>query len=322
MNVISKLPPLTALRLFEAAGRHESFKLAAKELGVTPSAVSHGVALLERGIDTLLFDRGVRGISLTPSGREFLRFVAEAFSSIADGMQRLPNRRKQRHISVSCAPIFAARWLLPRLRGFTELHPDTAIKIDTSHRHVDFPADGVDLAIRMGRGPWSGMEATLLFNPTLAPVCAPDHFREMTRAGAAFDLRKTTLLHVTSATEDWAAWMENAGAGEVDLNGGLRFDTIQLTIGAAVAGLGTAIGRLPLIDEELETGRLVRARGPSVKGEVGYWLVASEVTRRWAEVAVFKDWLLKQSAAHNHEGAVALKAKPVPEPRRLQIRAR
>jgi LysR family glycine cleavage system transcriptional activator len=215
-------------------------------------------------------------------------------SPIAGGMRRLPGRVNQRSISLSCAPLVAARWLLPRLRQYTELHHDVSINIDTDHRHVDFPSDGFDLAIRMGNGEWPHLKATLLFNATLLPVCAPDHFKEVALNGSVIDLRKTTTLHVTSASEDWGTWIKATGNSEMQFKGSLRFDTIQLAIEAAIAGLGTAIGRILFIQEELADGRLVRA-GPPIKSKIGYWLIAPEARSR-TEVSAFKSWLIEQSA--------------------------
>jgi LysR family transcriptional regulator, glycine cleavage system transcriptional activator len=302
-----RLPPLPSLRLFEAAGRHVSFKLAAEELGITPSAVSHGIVALERWLGVALFERGARGLSLTAAGTEYLPYISEALSMIATGTQRLPSRRADRRIRVSCAPTFASRWLLPGLQRFRERHPGIAIEIDTSHRQVGFPVDGVDLAIRMGRGPWPGLASTLLVDERLVPVCAPAYRNALAlgadRGTGGIDLARATLIHVTSVSEDWAAWAEAAGLGNepgtgtgIDLAGGLRFDTVHLAFEAAAAGLGVAIGRRPLVDYDLMKGTLVEATGPVVESATAYWLVGAETTQGRPDIAAFKRWLVEETA--------------------------
>ncbi|MGF6505974.1 DNA-binding transcriptional LysR family regulator [Paraburkholderia sp. 32] len=156
-----RLPPLPALRCFEAAGRHQSFKLAAAELNVTPSAISHGIVGLEGALGVELFVREPRGISLTAIGADYLSYVSEAFSLIAIGTQRLPNHRADRPVALSCAPTFASRWLLPPLAGFRARWPHVVVSVDTSRRQVGFPVDGFDFAIRMSRAPGSFLGAWL-----------------------------------------------------------------------------------------------------------------------------------------------------------------
>jgi LysR family glycine cleavage system transcriptional activator len=284
-----RLPPLSALRLFEAAGRHVSFKLAAEELRLTPSAVSHGIVALERWLGVALFERGPRGLALTEAGRDYLPYVAEALTMIATGTQRLPSRRADRKIVVSSAPTFAARVLLPHLERFRARHPDISVAIDTQHRQVGFPIDGVDLAIRMGRGPWPGLASTRLLGERLVPVCAP---RTLAMLGG--DLTHATLIHLSTATEDWAAWAEATGCDGLDLSRGISFDTIQMTVDAAIAGLGVVIGRRPLIDRELADGSLVPASAATIDGATAYWLVGAEALDARPDIAAFKRWVLEE----------------------------
>jgi LysR family transcriptional regulator, glycine cleavage system transcriptional activator len=285
-----RLPPLSALRLFEAAGRHASFKLAAAELHVTPSAVSHGIVALERWLGIELFERGPRGLALTEAGRDYLPYVSEALTMIATGTQRLPSKRADRKIVVSSAPTFAARVLLPHLASFRARHPDISVAIDSSHRQVGFPVDGVDLAIRMGRGPWPGLASTRLLGERLVPVCAPAYLA--TLGGPPPDLTRATLIYISPATEDWAAWVDAVGFDGLDLSRGLTLDTIQLGIEAAIAGLGVLMGRRPLIDRELADGQLVPASDHVVTCASAYWLVGSEAAQARPDIAAFKRWLI------------------------------
>lgn len=293
-----RLPPLAPLRLFEAAGRHCSFKLAAQELGVTPSAVSHGIDSLEDWLGVKLFDRGVRGLSLTAAGQDYLPYVSEALSSIAIATQKLPNRRNEWDISISCTPTFASRLLIPALRRFQEKHPKFAVSLDTSHRHVGFPVDGIDLAIRMGREPWPGLHSARLVSEYLVPVCTPAYLKALPSGASRFS--RATLLHVTSVTEDWAAWLETAGIEDIDLAKGLRFDGIEQAFDAAKAGLGMAIGRRPLLDPELASGGLVQAADLVVESAVGYWLVSSDAVDDRTPAGILRRWLAEDMADPAH----------------------
>jgi len=291
-----RLPPLSSLRLFEAAGRHQSFKLAAAELNLTASAVSHGVVGLERILGVELFVRQPRKLALTPAGAEYLAYVSEALSLIAIGTGRLPSNRASRTIAVSCAPTLAARWLLPRLHHFGERWPDVGISIDTSQRQVGFPVDGFDFAIRMSRSPVAGSAWTRLFGEQLVPVCSPAYRDALIDASGAVDLSRASLIHVTSASEDWQAWLDRRRIEGIDASGGLRFDMIQLAFDAAVLGLGVALGRRPLVDRELEAGTLVEISADALVAETAYWLVSSDGANARPDLTSFKHWLLQEAS--------------------------
>ncbi|MBV8653300.1 MAG: LysR family transcriptional regulator, partial [Alphaproteobacteria bacterium] len=290
-----RLPALSALRFFEAAGRHLSFKLAASELNVTASAVSHGIVALERALGAPLFVREKRGLSLTPEGRDYLPYVSEALSLIAIGTERLPSRRADRAVAVSCAPTLASRWLLPRLPGFQRLQRNVSVTVDTSRRQVGFPADGFDFAIRMSRTPAAGATWTRLFGETLVPVCSPAYRDGLVDASGAIDLSRATLIHVTPASEDWQAWLDRKGLGKIDAGRGLSFDTIQMAFEAAVMGLGVVLGRRPLVDRDLASGALVALEPDSMAAETAYWLVSSEGADHRPELLGFKRWLLQEA---------------------------
>ncbi|WP_059411741.1 LysR substrate-binding domain-containing protein [Cupriavidus basilensis] len=308
-----RLPPLSALRFFEAAGRHQSFKLAAAELNVTPSAVSHGITGLEQALGVALFVREPRGLALTPAGADYLAYISEAFALIATGTQRLPDRRAGRTIAVSCAPTLASRWLLPRLHDFRRRWPDVNVTVDTSRRLVGFPADGFDFAIRMSRAPVPGTAWDRLFGEQLLPVCSPACRAGTLDAQGHFDPRLATLIHVDTAGEDWPAWLAATGMPDAAPAGNLRFDTIQLALEAAAAGLGVALGRRPLVDRELAAGTLVTLGAPPLAARTAYWLVSAEgaaETRGRPDLAGFRQWLLAEARACAEP--VAQPAAPAP----------
>jgi LysR family glycine cleavage system transcriptional activator len=286
------LPPLPLLRLFEAAARHQSFKLAAQELGVTPSAVSHGINDLEKWLDIDLFKRGPRGISLTAAGQDYLPYISEALSAIATGTRRMPARRGDRLVRVSCAPTFAIRLLMPALRLFRQRQPAITVSLDTSHAHLAIPRDDIDLAIRMDQHSDSTLAATRILRERLVPVCSPSYLKSLTNHKGRAQLSQATFLHVTTVTEDWCTWLEATGQSAIHPRSGLRFDEIHLAFGAAAAGLGIAIGRRPLVDSELRSGALVQAHDTVIESATSYWLIGCNKDDERPAVAAFRQWLI------------------------------
>lgn len=288
-----RLPPLNTLRLFEAAGRHLSFKLAAEELNLTPSAVSHGIQTLEDWLGVPLFARGHRAIALTAAGQAYLPGVRQALEGIAGATEAVPGRAPSGRLAVSVAPSFALRWLIPRLTRFQTRHPDIDITIDTAHRQVEFPRDGVDAAIRRGHGGWVGVEAVRLVGEDLVPVCTPALAATLTTPA---DLDRATLLHVVSVSDDWDTWVSLGDGPALDTRRGLRFDTIHMALEAAVQGLGVAMGRLPIVLPEIAAGRLVPAFGPPRPCAAGYWLVSAPDAGRRPALAAFRRWIIEELA--------------------------
>jgi LysR family glycine cleavage system transcriptional activator len=296
-----RLPPLSSLRVFEAAGRHQSFKLAAAELNVTPSAVSHGIVGLERTLGVELFVRQPGRLSLTQAGADYLPYVSEALSLVAIGTQRLPRNRANRTIAVTCAPTLASRWLLPRMHDFSHRWPNISIAVDTSRRQVGFPVDGFDFAIRMSRTPAAGAGWTRLFGEQLVPVCSPGYLDTLIDRTGTVDLRRATFIHVVSASEDWQAWLDRRGITGIEFERGLSFDMIQLAFEAAVRGFGVALGRRPLVDRDLASGALVEVIPEAIAAESAYWLVSSEDASHRAELLGFRHWLLRAAASFEHD---------------------
>lgn len=267
-----------------------SFKRAAEELHLTPSAVSHGVQGLEDWVGTALFVRRRNGLAWTPAGASFHAAVHEALVLIASATEALPGRSRK-VVRISSAPTFGARLLLPLLGRFTASYPDISVILDTNHRQVDFPADDVDIAIRLGTGGWDGLSAELLLPERLIPVSTPELQERYWRSARLDDV---PLIHVTTASQDWQAWAEGAGLGTVSLTKGLQVDTLQMALDAALAGFGVAIGRLPLCEQELATGRLVPFCETVVPSAAGYWLVSMQGAMRRPELRLFRDWLFRE----------------------------
>jgi len=283
-----RLPPLHTMRLFEASGRLLSFKLAAAELHVTPSALSHGIQAMEDWLGVPLFTRGNRSLALTAAGAAYLPQVRHALDLLARASSGLPGQTASARLAISVAPSFGLHWLMPHLPSFQARHPEIEIVIDTHHHPVEFPREGIDLAIRMGRGDWPGLTAIHLVQEQLVPVCAPGLATGLQQPAS---LAAATLLRVADVSEDWESWFAVAGLPPVEATRSLRFDTIHMALEAAAQGLGVAMGRLPLARDDLASGRLVALFGAPRTCATGYWLVAPPETLRRPAVKAFRQWI-------------------------------
>jgi LysR family transcriptional regulator, glycine cleavage system transcriptional activator len=298
-----KLPPLSAVRVFEAAARHGSFKNAAEELSITASAVSHAVQNLEDWLGVELFRRGKGKLELTEPGAGYAAAVGKAMQAIAEATARLPGRRSQGRLTLSSAPGFAARWLMPRLARFTERHPGILVDIQTSLNLVDLPMEGVDAAIRLAPATRAMAHWTHLLKESLVPVCSPVLRKKYAKLSALELIAKAELIHMTSTSADWAEWFRLVGVEPpAAVRAGLRVDTIQMALDAASRGLGIALGRAPLFDLEIETGQLVRIVDDEVPSGLSYWLVTMDADFQSKDVKAFRQWLLDELAASGHDG--------------------
>lgn len=296
-----RLPPLTALRAFEAVGRLGNVKEAADELNVTPAAVSHQVRALEEHLDAELFSRSSRNLQLTRCGADFLGAVSAAFDLLKEGAEQLSQEVGRQRLVVNSLPTFASNFLVPRLLQFHQAHPDLEMEINTSGRFGD-PLElkhmGADVAIRAGlhEGSWPGMIAERLVPEEMFPVCAPALLDGEASLRAPRDLAHHTLLIVSRTPEGWPDWLEAARVRGFDVEGvdpnrGLRFDTIQLALTAAIEGVGVVIGRRPLVDAYLASGLLVAPFELSVTSKLAYWLVYPPRMAKTERLRAFRDWL-------------------------------
>jgi LysR family glycine cleavage system transcriptional activator len=290
-----RLPPLNSLRLFEASARLLSFKNAAEELLVTPSAVSHGIQSLEEWLGVELFQRTTRGLVLSEAGIEFLPIVTSALDALASGSAKISSKTGSGVLAISAAPTFAARWLLPRLHKFRLLHPEIRVVIDTSQERTELSEAGADVAIRLGRGNWQGVVADLILKEKLVPVCAPSIFDRVKNLERIDD---APLIHVVTTTVEWTDWAKQAGREPPDLTRGLQFDTLHMAFEAAAQGLGVALGRRPLVDPELELGRLVEVWGYACLSPTAYWLVSSENSANETRIVAFREWIRDEAERH------------------------
>ncbi len=290
-----QLPPLNALKAFEAAARSESFTRAADELCVTQGAVSHQVKLLEATLGIKLFNRERQRLVITDAGREYLNIVRDAFDRIADGTERILRRQNAGVLTVSTSPDFAAKWLVNRLGRFAEAYPGIDLRVSATMHHIDFVREAVDVAVRHGDGNWSGLDAVRLCTEQLFPVCSPKLMGGRNRLTKPSDLLKTPLLHLDDS-KAWSQWFDAAGVIDAETSHGLTLNRASMLIDAAVDGQGVALARTTLAAWDLISGRLIRPFDVGLKLTRTYWIVCPKATSTKPKVATFRDWLLAEAA--------------------------
>jgi LysR family glycine cleavage system transcriptional activator len=297
----SRLPPLNAVRAFEASARHLSFKKAAKELDVTPGAISQQIKRLENDLGVELFQRSQIALALTPAGNQYFPIIRDAFEHISEMTERLRGGHLRGDcLTVSSTPGFAQKWLAPRLGRFRQANPGIEVRITTSKELVDFKQDGVDVAIRHGLGQYSGLKSWHLLAEDMTPVCSPNLLKSGTHSLRNLqDLRRHTLLHDHNR-RDWELWLKAAGAAGVDATRGPGFSDDAAMLEAAIEGQGVALGRSTLIARDLVAGRLVRPFGVRLPNQFAYYLVCPEARSSTRKITSFRDWLRTEVTTDSH----------------------
>ncbi|ROR34426.1 transcriptional regulator GcvA [Inmirania thermothiophila] len=295
-----RLPPLNALRAFEAAARHLSFTRAAEELHVTPAAVSQQVASLERYLGVRLFERHARSLRLTEAGRACLPEVSEGFRLLARGVARVREVGTTGPLVVSVAPAFAGKWLVPRLDRFAERHPQVDVEISARYGLPDFGREEADVAIDFSDGRYpQGLHAERLFGVSAVPLCSPSLVARGLREPK--DLARFTLLHDEGLGRDtsqqgWASWLRLAGVEGVNPRRGPRFSHTTLALEAAADGQGVVLAIDKLAEPDLAAGRLVIPFDIRLPLEYAYYLVCPRAAVERPKVAAFRAWLLEEVA--------------------------
>jgi len=295
-----RLPPLSALRVFEAAARHESFKHAAEELFVTPGAVSQQIRLLEEHVGVELFVRDGRRVVLSDAGKASSLILREAFEKMFEATRVMRQTQQKGRVTVSVAPSFAAKWLMPRLGDFSAAHPDIDVWVSADMAPTDFAVSDIDLAIRYGNGSYSGLNVEHLLEEAVLPVCSPALFESAPIRKPA-DLSNHILLHDVSSDldpsdPDWAMWLKAHGVDGIDASRGPRFNQSHMVIEAAVAGRGVALAKRTIAEADLKAGRL---RGLFNEKDApvgfGYHLVWPQTREPSLAQMRFMDWLRAQA---------------------------
>ncbi len=291
-----RLPPLKALQAFEAAGRTGSFQAAAKELYVTPSAISHQVKSLEEFLGIELFERRTRQVVLTLTGAAYLESISSAFMHMEVATQRASSAHSGGELKLAVAPAFLDRWLLPRFHDFTNRHPDIELDIHSSIGEIDFKQSNIDMAVYFGEGQWEGVECQLLRPSYLVPVCAPI-LLEQEKVMEPADLLKFRLLQVKKRPDEWTSWFQLTETPFHPSQGTISFSNGMNTANAAAKGLGIALTDPSLVSEEIEQGDLMIPIDVIMQLSKSFYLVSQKNRPLTPAMTVFRDWITQRMAA-------------------------
>lgn len=293
---MSSLPPLNALRAFEVAARHLSFKRAADELNVTPAAISHQVKALEEWLGTLLFHRLTRALRLTEAGQEALPKLTQGFGKLVEAVGEMQAQSDSDLLTVSVSPSFGTMWLVPKLDRFRVRHPDIEIRIDGTDRLVNIAQGDADLAVRYGAGDYNGVRVDLLFTQRNTPVCSPALLEGDFPLREPSDLRHHTLLHVDwkDADASWRMWLMAAGVEGINAARGPHFTQEGMAVEAALDGQGVALIGDKLVEDHLAAGTLVHpfALDMSTPLTFSHYLLSPKALEAKPKVTAFRDWLI------------------------------
>lgn len=309
-----RLPPLNALRAFEAAARHLSLRKAAAELHVTPAAISHQIKSLEHALGVPVFKRLPQHIELTQAGEALLPRLSGAFEEMAQAIGAVRRLQQTGRVTVAAPPALASKWLAPRLNRFAALYPDIDLHITADVSLIDSVREdsgeggnlleGADLAIRSGHGEYEAYVVELLFPAHTIPMCSPRLLSGANPLRSPEDLRFHTLLHHETGMDqtdaerpNWATWLKAAGVQGVNEKRGPRFNQVAMAMEAAADGLGVVLGIPVVAAADLESGRLVMPFTLSLPMAASYYLVNTEKAAREPSVAALREWLASEARA-------------------------
>jgi LysR family glycine cleavage system transcriptional activator len=294
------LPPLSALRAFEAAARHTSFSKAAEELFVTPAAISHQIHALEQDLGVRLFHRLNRSIELSASGRVLLPGLVEAFAEIRASVRRLRAHNDTGSLTMTASPSFAAKWLVLRLHRFQERCAEIDVRISATDEVVDLTKGDFDIAIRYGSGHYPGLDVELLFTNEVFPACGPQLLAKGPPLRTPDDLRHHALIHDQAIERDplvptWPMWLKAAGVKDVPPTAGLSFNNMSLALDAAIAGHGVVLAYSTIAAADIAAGRLVRLFSLALPDQFAYYIVTALGALERPKVRAFRDWLREEA---------------------------
>lgn len=296
-----KIPPVNAIRAFEAVARHMQFQSAAEELGVTPSALSYQIKQLEAYLGLLLFKRMNRAIELTSAGELLTGRVSDAFLKLEEAFALLKPEDDDNTLVISSSLGFSAKWIAPRLHGYLELYPDIDFRLSASMKLVDFISDGVDAAIRFGQGGYDGLYCELLFDEVVLPLIAPSLFDQIEGQANEQTLQKMNLLHDDSlktllGLDLWSEWVNAVGYNDLDISKGARFSNADHAIETAIDGAGVIMGRLGFSSRDIDAGRLIAPFKQVIPANRGFYFVCPPSAMEKPKVLNFLGWLRDEVA--------------------------
>lgn len=293
---MSQLPPVAALRAFEAAARHQNFTKAADELCLTQSGISRHIRNLEDWFGLPLFNRAHRAVTLTPEGEMYRRDLSEAFALIELATRRLSRSRNRERLNIRAYTTFSTHWLIPKLSAFQRKYPEIDVYLTASLESVDFARDDVHCAVRTGPANWTpNVRIDRIYEPLLFPVVAQSLLDSDWPLRHPSDLARAKLLHSLARPDDWHIWLKAAGVSDVDIDRGIKFEASSMAYQAAQEGLGVAIAQDFLVRKQLEQGTLVRPFDIQAKSDRVYYLLSSPRYEGSESLYTFREWLLQQT---------------------------
>lgn len=291
----SRLPPLNALRVFDAVSRLGSLTRAAEALRITQSAVSRQIALLEDHLGQPLFERERYGVRLSDAGASYAREISPALASIAAASRKLVEGTHVRPLHLRCYNVIAVKWLIPRLPRFQLAHPRIEVRVSQGPGLADFAAEELDLAIQYGDGRWPGLNRRALIPDLIQPVCSPKLLRAHPALRSVAGLRQVRILHTGLRPHDWPDWLSAFGARDLPVTS-MEFPSLLMTYQAATEGLGVAMGQLALLQQDLARGTLVRLFDDArLHRPLAYQIVWPKGRRRSTRLQAFIAWLLSEA---------------------------
>jgi len=290
------LPSLNAIRMFEAAARHQNFTRAAEVLFVTQGAVSRQVKRLEDELGCELFKRDGPKLQLTDHGARFYDAISEALGLVRRGTLELRRAMSVPSLNVSVLPSFAAKWLVQRLASFQDYHGNIEVRISASYDQVDFlMRPDIDAAIRWGQGGWPGTYWECLLTERLFPVCSPGFLREHQHPRSPDELAALPLVRTIEEFDQWDEWFAAAGGSAPRARGPIRYSDALLLQQAAIEGQGVALARSLLVEDELKAGRLIRLFDESIASSNNFYFVCPTRQKDNETLVSFLNWLRNEA---------------------------
>jgi LysR family glycine cleavage system transcriptional activator len=300
---VIRLPPLNALRAFEAAARHLSFKLAADELCVTQGAISRHISKLEDFLGIALFARLHRRVELTSGGATYLKEIQDALIRISHATTTLTARTGENTLTIKLPPTSAIWWLVPRLGRFHALYPDIQVQVTTSHIPVNFDQEEIDVAVQYSLPAGRGLTTDRLFGEVMVPVCSRELLGKAGGFHEARDVARQMLLHSIRRPTDWRRWLKVAGIADFEIEREIVFENSALTYQGAIEGVGIALAQLAFVANELSSGRLVTPLDIRVYNPEAYYLVFPRHKERLRRVDAFRAWIAEEAMITRQSGA-------------------
>ena len=297
--MIRRLPPLNALKAFEAAARHLSFTKAADELFVTQAAISHQIKSLEDFLSMKLFLRKNRTLLLTEEGQSYYLELREIFRHLQDATEKLLAKGSKGALTVAAPPSFASQWLIPRISRFSAANPDIDVKLKAVDDDEDFLHADTDVAVYYGKGRWPGLQADPLHNEFLTPLCSPMLMTGSKPMEVLEDLKFHVLLH-DSTREGWSSYLKHFKVKGINVNQGPMFSHSMMVLQAAALGQGIALGNTILAKPELDAGRLVIPFAEKIQSKYSFYLVCEEAQAELGKIAAFRKWMQAEVETDNN----------------------